>query len=136
MSYTTLLVATLLVLALYGVEGSPWEVVAWYAVAPPNMALLGRHDRGVAVINAPRAPKSSFGEREQVPAVIHGPRVHNGHGGRTYEGGGFAQGVSARIPRRIPRTGGDRSDFDTTGATPRPSHAKNQHAPTVFCTGL
>ena len=133
--FTALLLATLLVLALCRIEAAIAGAMAWCApMAQPRTALseLGRHRHGVAVIDAPHAPQLSFGEKHNVPAGR--PCIRDRHGGRTYEGGSFAQALSAPVSGQIRGTVAIVGDFDTLWATLGALHGRNQHPVTVFCT--
>ena len=137
MSVTALLVATLLVLALYRIEAAIMGAVAWWPpMAQPSTtpSEFGCHRHDVAVIDAPRAPQLSFGEKDNVPA---GRRcIRDRHGGRPDDGGSCAQAVLARAPGQIPGRVVIVSEFDTIWATLGALHGRNQRAVTVFCTRL
>ena len=140
MSFTALLVATLLVLALYRIEAAIALAVIWWVWCPlmaqPSTAPseLGRHRHGGAVIVAPRAPQLSFSAKDNVAAGR--PRIRDRHGGRTHEGNSCAQAVSARPPGQILGRAAIRGCFEPIWATLGASHGRNQRPAAVFCTRL
>ena len=138
MSFTALLLATLLVLALYRIAAAAMAGAgAWCPpLAPPSTtpSQLAPNRHGVTVIDAPCAPPVSFAEPK---TVLAGWRcIRDRHGGRPDDGGSCAQAVLARAPGQIPGRVVIVSEFDTIWATLGALHGRNQRAVTVSCTRL